>query len=417
MNTHQNLENTLLRMVDYTIALLIIFGTQSVFDKLTARDLHIPILLSVFLVIRIITLLGSIDKYTGNILIFSFFWIVYIVLYGAYSSGNTKSLLQSFVLVFLLLVVYFVLFQNKHELNELLRIYANLIFLIAIVSLFFWLFGSLLGIIKPSGSIAITWGSDVVASNYYFVYYQWQNDAQIFGHTVFRNIGIFCEAPMFGLNLSIAFLCDYLINNRRSFKRVSVYFVTIVSTLSVTAILLIIMVLVLDSFCGYVKEAVQKNNLKIGLFVFPFVAIVALIIGYNLLSSKLASDSGSSRMEDYVSGYRAWMLHRFMGNGFGEISARVSFSSAWRLARSQFGYTNSIMTVLSEGGLYFFASYAIAFLYYAIHSFKTRNYRLGILVMMWIYLFMTATFAHTSIILCFMAIAYAKIIIPNNNPK
>lgn len=413
MNIRQSIENTILRIIDYIIIILIILGTQSVLDKLTMRDLHIPILLSLLLIIRIITLIENINKIIGNILLFSFFWVIYISIYGMYSLGNVKNLVQTFILVFLLLVVYFSLFQTKYNIQELLRMYSNIIFIIALMSLFFWLFGSILNIIKPSGTIAITWGSDVIASNYYYLYYQWQNDAQIFGHVIFRNIGIFCEAPMFGLNLSIAFLCDYLINSRRSFKRIAVYFVTIISTFSVTAILLIIMVFVLDTLGGYLKEAVLHKKIRIGLLVFPFMTIVALVIGYNLLSSKLGSDSGSSRMEDYISGYRAWMLHRFMGNGFGDINARVSFSSAWRLARSQFGYTNSIMTVLSEGGLYFFLSYATAFLIYIKRSFKMQNYRLGIFAMMWIYLFMTTTFAHTVIILCFMAIAYSKIIISN----
>lgn len=414
MDTNQRLENTILRIIDYIIVILIILGTQSVLDRLATSDLHIPILLGMFLIFRIITLISNINKNIINILLFSVVWITYIGIYALYTPGKTAQLVQLFIIVFLLLLIYFSLFQNKHNLNELIRMYSNVIFIIACISMIFWIFGSVLGTIKPSGNIQIQWGNSISVSNYYYLYYQWQNDAQILGHVFFRNIGIFCEAPMFGLNLSVAFLGDFLINNRRSFRRTLLYFITSLSTISVTAILLVLMVFILDKFGGYVSEVIEHNKVNVGLLIFPFLAVVVIVVGYGLLSNKLSSASGSSRLEDYISGYRAWQLHTFIGNGFGDISARVSFSSYWRLARSETGYTNSVMTVLSEGGIYFFLSYMIAFIHFLKKAVKMHNYRLGIFVIMWCYLFFTTTFAHTMLMLCFMAYAYTEMI---NNKK
>jgi hypothetical protein len=405
--------NSFFHFFDYIIVLFIILGTQSVLNASTSKGYMVPIILVGLLAVRILTLLTSRTN-VGPILIFIFLWIVYIGIYAVFSPGKTVKLIEIFVIMLLLLVTYFYVYMQKYDFRELLIMYSNIIFLIACISLFFWPLGSILNVIKPSGTLEIDWGGNIVASNYYFIYYQWQHDAVVLGHSIFRNIGIFCEAPMFSLNLTTAFMLDYLIVERRSFRRIVVYILTLLSTVSVTGVILIIMVIVLDKFFEYVSDSFFRKRFRIGLITFPMVAILAGVIGYSLLSNKLSSASGSSRMEDYISGFRAWQLNYFWGNGYGDTSARISFSSLWRLARSETGYTNSIMTVLSEGGIYFFVSYLITFMYIFNKAMQKKNYKLIIFISMWIYLFLTTTFAHTTLMISFMAFVFSLMISKQN---
>ncbi|WP_243830395.1 polymerase [Pediococcus acidilactici] len=406
-------ENSLVfQFFDYLIILFIILGTQSVLNATTDNDLHIPIVLSALLAIRILTLLTP-KTNIGPLLLFIVCWVTYICVYAVFTHGNFMKLIQIFIIAFLLLTSYFYLYIQQHPIQQLLTIYSNIIFFIACLSLFFWLFGTMLNVVKPSGVLNINWGADIVASNYYYLYYQWQHDAAVFGHSIFRNIGIFCEAPMFSLNLSTAFMLDYLITDRRTFKRFFVYLLTFLTTVSVTGIMLFLIVIVLDKFFEYVRDSFIKKRFRVGIVLFPLMAIIAFFIAYHLLVNKLSSASGSSRMQDYITGFKAWQLHPFLGNGFNDISARISFSSFWRLARSQTGYTNSIMTVLSEGGIYLFIAYLTTFLYVFKLAIKKRNYKLIIFVMMWIYLFLTTTFAHTMLMISFLAVVFSLIISKN----
>lgn len=409
MVSKKKVNNLFFHSMDYMIVLFIILGTQSVFNATTDMNFRIPEILLVLLFLRIVTLVTP-KTNIGPILVFSVLWITYIGIYVVFSPGKTLKLIQLFVVMFLLLFVYFYTYIQQFNVKKILLAYSNIIFLVACFSLFFWIFGTIFNVIKPSGVVNIDWGADIVASNYYYIYFQWQHDAIVFGQTIFRNIGIFCEAPMFSLNLTIAFMIDYLIEERRSFRRLLIYSITLLTTVSVTGVMLVLMVIVLDRFFEYVSDSFIKRKFRLGLIVFPIIAAVAGIIGYNLLSSKLASASGSSRLEDYVSGFKAWQLHIFWGNGFGDTSARISFSSFWRLARSENGYTNSIMTVLSEGGIYFFVAYLTPFIYLVRKSIQEKNYKIFIFVGMWFYLFLTTTFAHTTLMISFMAFSFALIL-------
>ncbi|WP_231952006.1 polymerase [Pediococcus claussenii] len=388
---------------------LIILCTQSVFNAASMSNYHLPVILVALLFVRVLTLM-SLETKVGKLIIFSVLWILYISVYILVSPGKIFGLIQVFVVYFLLMVIYIHLYKEKNDFKQLLRMYSNIIFILAIISLFFWLFGSIAGIIKPTGSLPINWGGNVITSSYFNIYFQWQHDAVVFGHTIFRNIGIFCEAPMYSLNLSVAFIFDYLINGRKSLSRFAVYLITIASTVSVTGVLLILGVVTMSKLFEYLEDTVKHNRFRFGLILFPIFAIIAIALGYQLLTNKLSSASGSSRMQDYISGFKAWMVHPFFGSGYGNIATRISFSSFWRLARSETGYTNSIMTILSEGGVYFFTSFFVSFFYLLKKAISKNDYKLGIFTIVWIYLFLTTVFAHTMLLVGFLACVFELIL-------
>lgn len=392
-------------VLDYAIVLLLILGTNSVY-AVTVRNFRVKTLILIVLFLRIITFNLS-ERYVKRFLYFVTFWVAYIFLFIAMNPFEAGKFINNFLIFFILLVGYLLFYQAEGNLLDLLRIFSNIIFCIAVISLFFWLFGSMLHIIKPTGTMPMIWGGTVNTSTYFGVYFQWQNDAVIMGHRIFRNIGIFAEAPMYSLNLSVAFMFDYLFNKRRHLLRMLIYVVTIMTSVSYTGILFVMILVVGEQSLKYVVGVIRGERSRVGAAAVLVVLIVAAAIAYRLLAAKLASGSGSSRIDDYISGFRAWLDNFFWGSGYGDISVRVQYSSARRLARSATGFTNSIMTVLSQGGLYLGAVYGFSFIVFLIKAIQMKSMEIFILDAMWVFLFLTTTFGYSPLMVAFLAMATA----------
>lgn len=392
-------------LLDYAIVLLLILGTNSVY-AVTVKNYRVKTLILIVLFLRILTFNLS-ERFVKRFFYFSVFWVVYIFLFIAMNPFEAGKFINNFLIFFILLVGYLLFYQAEGDLRDLLRIFANLIFAIALISLFFWSFGSMLHLINPTKVMPMIWGGTVNTQTYFGVYFQWQNDAVIMGHRIFRNIGIFAEAPMYSLNLSVAFMFDYLFNNRRHWLRMLIYLVTIMTSVSYTGILFVLILVVGEQSLKYVLGVVKGERSRVGAALVLIILVAAAAVAYQLLAAKLASGSGSSRIDDYISGFRAWMDNVFWGSGYGDISVRVQYSSARRLARSATGFTNSILTVLSQGGLYLGSVYGFSFVVFLIEAIQKRSMEIFILDAMWFFLFLTTTFGYSPLMVAFLAMANA----------
>ncbi|SON71839.1 O-antigen ligase family protein [Latilactobacillus sakei] len=214
---------------------------------------------------------------------------------------------------------------------------------------------------------------------------------------------------MYSLNLSIAFLLDYLINEDRSKFRYIVYIITIISTISTTGILLVSLAVTYK----LVFSNMSRSNLTKVIVIAPVAIFFLYFISNKLISQKLETASGSTRMDDYIAGFKAWRIHPIFGSGFNNIELRQQFSSSVRLSRSATGFTNSIMSVLINGGLYFFATYLYTFYYWIKKGIANRNITVAIYLI--IYLFLTTTFENTAVMLAIIAYTIANMIKGNQD--
>lgn len=401
-------------VIDYIICSLVILSTRSIYSAASEVNFHIDGLLIIFLTLRIMTLPFFKSRKIGKYILFSLIWCIYILIFGIAAKGEFANLSKNFIVIFLLLAAYYIAYASKYSINKLFEIYANIMIVLAIISLVFWIFGSVFNFVSPISKIAFYWGKDRVANNYYYLYFEWQNDAKIFNTQIYRNTGLFTEAPMYSLHLSVAFLFDYLILKRRNKYRMLVYILTIISTVSVTGILLVFATLFLEKTFMHCNDLMTKGKVKISFLIWPVICCALFVVGSSLLISKLQSASGSSRVEDYVAGFRGWMDNPLFGAGYGDITARMKYMSAARISRAENGFTNSPMTVLCEGGIYFFSCYLVSFIYLMVLFLKNRNFCGALFTTMWLYLFIVTTFAHTTLMLSFMAYVFACIIEKNS---
>lgn len=395
-----------INILDYPIILLVILNSQSVYSVSTGKNYHLLTLLMIAIVIRVSLSTVRIQKKKIQMLLFFLaVWVIYISFYALISQGDISSLFTRFVLLFSLLCL-FITVNEAGENNSLIKCHSDIIFIIAIISLVFWSLGSVFHFLSPNGTMDVYWGADRTISSYYGLYFQWQNDAFISGIRYFRNIGIFTEAPMYSLHLSIAFLYEYLIRKEPSKIRLFIIVTAILSTISTTGILLVILSYMMKQIPLLFSQKRLNWTMALKRLIIPFFLIMGIFAGYQLLADKLLSSSGSSRVDDFVSGFKAWMENPVFGAGYGDISTRIKYSSVYRLKRSSTGYTNSIMAVLAEGGIYWLTGYLIPLIYAIKNAFRQKNINEIIYIVMLMFLFVTTTFQHTALIILLMCYGY-----------
>ncbi|MCD7816233.1 MAG: O-antigen ligase family protein [Bacteroides sp.] len=278
-----------------------------------------------------------------------FYFLIYIVVVGY----NTNSFLYFTIDVFCIYV--FVRFAaSKGRIYEVLYKYENIVIIVAVVSLFFWLFGSTLGIIHSTGTVYSTWtGNDTVKTvpTYYNLYFETQSLSG-----VIRNTAIFTEAPMCNFHLCIALLVELFCKSKHSKFKCAILIVTVLTTISTTGWCMLVIAL----FAKYVFSNNTKGLWKmVRLIIVPIALIIASIVLQTLVLDKLETSSGSIRIDDFVAGFEAWKTNPIFGAGYGNSGYVKKFMSSFR-SNNQ-GFSNSPMQILYQGGLML----AIPYIYFA----------------------------------------------------
>lgn len=188
------------------------------------------------------------------------------------------------------------LYVPRENFWKLLNKFITIMFLIACISLFFWIFGAILQVIPSSGDIYFEWNDIRKAKSYFGLYYVplWQ--IIVIGNSqIVRNCGIFTEAPMYGFLLCVAYSFYRMREKQKRWVGIIIV-VTILSTIGTTAIVYLLLFEVI-SF-GLKKSG---NNIMglLKFFLFFIIVIISTIVIYNLVISKFSTGSGSVRQDHF----------------------------------------------------------------------------------------------------------------------
>ncbi len=269
-------------------------------------------------------------------------------IYGVYSQLVVRLILRMCVIC---LVCFAMRDEHKQKLYEIIE---NIILVIAVISLVFWVAGSLLGILHPNGVEYTTWsndGSEVAINKYYNLYFETQ--VQNFGGvSIVRNSSIFTEAPMASFMFGLALLVELFKKKDTDYKKAVLLIIAVVSTFSTTGYVVVIAAVFMKYLLSQSHNRVYS---VIRMAVIPVALIILVIVADRLLQSKLESTSGSTRIDDFSAGFRAWMDHPFMGNGYYNNSY-MQYMSTYRMKNT--GFSNSLMQMLAYGGLYLLLPFA-----------------------------------------------------------
>lgn len=261
-----------------------------------------------------------------------------------------------------LLLVYFYQSALDHQINDFFICFRNVVIILAIISVFFWL-GSSFGL-QPNTSAMVNWGSNSVIPGYFNLHFIAQGRIAFLGFNLIRNTGMFVEAPMYAYVLCIALLITLFLDKRISKYdwKIFVLLGTIITTTSTTGL---IVALIAFSYYLLVINKVRNQFFKLLIYLFIIIAMILAVLYF--LTKKVDSDwasSSSIRMNDYVSGFRAWIQHPFIGNGLGSYSDIMKYMDYRRIQaeatiNGMTGFSNGIMEVLAYTGL-------IGLLYYLV---------------------------------------------------
>lgn len=332
-------------------------------------------------------------------------WILFIYMYSLMSLillifGNFKDL--SFVGIQVISVLLFsaLLMGNTPEIrNRYLTAFSNIVYIISLCSLFFFLFGTTLGIIQPTNIYSadlINWGG-LTYKDYFHLYNEAQ-ETTIFGTEFIRNIGIFLEAPMYAYVLLISlyfelFLRKNNLNKKKYERRIILLLITIATTLSTTGIVMACSLLYIKGYQVFGKKKIIKYG------IWPFVLIIVTYIIFVFVYDKVATGniSGMTRIDDLKASFLSFLESPIIGNGYRNSRAMDPFRASFRnlnWTNDVAGLSTGVGGVLSNGGIvwsvFWFTPLIVAVKYFLTISRGKNQY--GFIVLLFVLLFVTVIY-------------------------
>ncbi len=370
-----SVKERLFNVIEYCLAIILIFDFRSFWSRsenysfISGNSIAL-VLISIGLLCIIYSNKSKRKRFIQCIYIIILL-TVYLLSFMLLSRSSTEMTLR-FILYIDVLILY-QCFCSKNKKFSLLQKLDRIICLIAIVSLFFWVFGSILGIVHPTGTVITDWtgmeGVKRSVKTYYNLYFE-PHSYSIFGVKIVKNSGIFTEGPMASFVFVTALLYELYLAENKNIKTIALLCVAIVSTISTTGYLITIIAFMIS----YLQTKRRGVFQTIKILILPIMLIVGIVAFSSVLETKLSSVSGSIRMDDFSAGFKAWMDSPLWGNGIGNSNSFQQYMSSFR--SFNLGFSNSLMNILAFGGIMLFLPYLFAFAYIIKRSANNRNYHL-----------------------------------------
>lgn len=315
---------------------------------------------------------------------------------------NITNLFEAcqFMLISLLTALYCRNGKNTFKLFEKVE---KIVIVLAVISLFFFFFGSVSHILTPRQQLTVYVSDRPLSINsYFFLHYERQREVFL-GWSFYRNTGIFYEGPKYALLLSLCLMYEVFINTETSLKKSLILSITLVSTGALTGIYGLVIIWVLYLYFRYPAKTWKGVTIR-AVFLCMLVIGGQYLISYvsDMLILKGSTASFSTRMDNYIAGFKAWLDNPVFGAGYLNMDTIKHYYSSFRM--NDIGYSNSVFRVLAQGGAFLFLLYLIPQVYAIIIAVRSKNMYLLSFEALFIYHFIATSFPYnymTVLILCF----------------
>ena len=398
--------NQLNLFLQYILAFLIILETRSVYSRCIVGHIDEIVIGGIILTIILIILVNMNYKLKTKSLFFLLFYYLYMFIFLIINvDGYNVNFVITFMILFPLVFLMFNLYDSK-EIKKIFKAYVNIMLIISIISLFFYIFGSLNGIVPTNVTQEINWGGVKIISGYFGLHFNAQTTV-IFGSTILRNTSIFVEGPMFALHLLFAMALSLFMNKKLINKYSIIFGFSILSSLSITAILFY-MFLLFYKYTFY-------NKSKTKIILLPILFFIFLIIGTTFFNDKQSTNSYNIRNDDYTASFRVFNDYPIFGSGFANNNIVIKYMSKFRLYNT--GLSNSFVVLLVQGGLYLLIFYLLPVILNSLNLIKSKNKNLFLIEIMLLqfYLFFMNAYQYTSLMIIFLAFDYYILLFYNKN--
>lgn len=344
----------MIKVLLYLLACFLILDGNSMYHSLADRDLNLQ---WICLAVAFVTIIFSgkskmsASMFAVSYILFIYFGVYFLLKYNDVNKGVYIGILIG---VPMLLILFSNLKQLEME-YDLFYCVEDIVLILSIVSLFFWLVGEVFGLIHTNMSVITIWGQIRRREGYFGL--QFVTDySNSFGRGLPINSGIFTEGPMFCLWLCIALSTELFLKKRTKKARVILLVMTILSTLSTTGIFYIALCVAIK-YIDYMKKrtSLWKIIMTLILIMTLPIAIATLQQIYML---KAGTSSYFTRLQDYRAGYLIWKESPVLGSGYGDILSLQKYVLASRAGNV--GFSNSITAILGTGGLWNFIIYILS---------------------------------------------------------
>lgn len=404
--------------LEYLFFLLIVISTRSIFIHLldgAHNDRIVKILILIVSMFILLLNINSLRLEKKSLLGI----VLYYIVFGALLFYNVliiKDGILAFIFnIILLLPIFWIVcrvFYLNNRLVYLLHKYSDIVFIIASISLFFWLAGSLLDIIEPNSYLTSIWADEDgrLINGYYYLYFETQK-INLLGFEGWRNTSIFVEGPIFNIVLLVAFV-NLLFLDKRSKKSINIkaliILVSIFSVLSTTGIFLSIFILL---YKFYFRNKLTRKRIRLLLSLSPVLLYATILFLYNLALDKAQTGSASMRVDDIHAGIIAWLDSPIVGNGYTHLEAIFKYMNM--SIRPNTGYSNGILSTLVQGGITLFLIYFLPFILLFIKKGRDMKF----VIIMWFVIMFSTIIDNTPLFLFLCALSYSVCFAKNDIKK
>ena len=304
--------------------------------------------------------------------------ILIIILYGVIklfiilNPYNVKYFNQSFIKPFICCVVIMVFGELCSRFNQIFKIHARIVFVISIISLFFYLAGPILNIIK--GDLFYFWnhGRQEGESFYNLFFVNYIQNRKFLGIDVVRNVGVYMEAPGFAFSLTFALWWELFGESKKSFVRSGIVVVTMLTTFSMKAYLALFVITLIKIIEHLKKRNIYTKEEK-RRFFFSALVVSMLVIIIAIKNVDFLSKMGSVswRLEDTFAAVRTFFDFPFLGCGFWNEEILVLHHNWAEI----YGGTAGLFNVFAYGGLFLGLFYFVPLIYPLLNKKISLKYK------------------------------------------
>lgn len=366
-------------ILEYIIVFLTILELTSVYSNSNLLPIGILTLLTIFLSLYAVLNMKNIVSISKKKVGIYFIYLIYISIFmiTSVSNNNYFNFMVKYILIF---SIFYFNIKTKEDLKKYLICYSNIILGLCCLSLIMYFLGYFCGVLPVNYDIILNWGNPKIIGSIFNLHFFIQKETFL-GLTLIRNTGVFCEAPMYMLNLVLCLAID-LFYLKKSKKTILILILGILSTLSSTGYIMLVILM----FLSFISS--KKVNFKI--IIMPLILIIAISMVSNVLKAKSSTRSYSVRYDDYIASIKSWKKDLMFGNGYKNNEEFLDNISSFRETNK--GQSSSIGAVLSQGGIYLMILYIVTFVTIYKYNAKSKYF-----ATIYFILFLLTVFQYTAI--------------------
>ena len=394
------------KILEYLLCILIIINCRTVFVHIP--ETKITDIVNILIVSVIISLtFFSVNRNTTKKTILSIYiYFLYILIYFILKVSDSKiSFIMKFIIIIPLLYYYF-MGINKEEKRGLLKKYFKIIYILTIISLFFYILGSFMKIIPINTHISIEWGSIQEIEGYFGLHFNTQK-THILDRYILRNTSIFTEGPMFALQIIIAYTIILFENKKLINKESIVLFIGIITTLSLTGIFIFIILSLLKKLESIQEIRNFKNSVYLRIFMIPII-IIAFIIGMYLFNDKKETRSYQIKNDDNRVTMIAFNENPVFGEGY--LKQEIALSNMSEFRHYNMGLSSNFLIIIIQGGIYLSILYIVPMLIGMLKAYRNKEKKELVLFLTQILLYFNVPYQYTILMMFLIAYNIAYIV-------